>query len=914
MVTFIEDVLRDLKKNNEDFSNCIFILPSKRAGVFLKSQINKYISHTSFAPEIISIEDFVQDLSQLRQVSGIELLFQFYSSYIRITPKEQVEPFETFSKWAQILIQDFNEIDRYLVSSNQIFDYLSAIQELNHWSLKDEKTELVTNYLSFWKNLKSYYTEFTNDIIASETAYQGLIYKEATEHIETYIQNTEKRHIFLGFNALNTSEEHIIQELLQNNLAYVYWDADSHFINNKHHSAGLFSRQHKSNWIYYKTNPFNWIKSNYKEEKNITVIGCPKSVGQSKYVGHLLKRLSEHNQNLSNTAIVLGDEMLLSPLLNSLPESIKSVNVTMGLPLKAIALTPLFEQIFTLHKLKSKQYYYKDVVGIISNQMLQYVLDSSQDIIKHIQQNNIVYLSNDDLLKITSKNDTEVIKILFDNWEVSMSQNIEKCVRLIEIMRLAFTETKSEKRLELEYLYRFNTLFNEMSTLNSKYGYINDVSALFSIYKELLNTETLDFQGEPLEGLQIMGMLESRVLDFETVIITSVNEGILPGGKTNNSFIPYDVKIENNLPTYKEKDAVYTYHFYNLIQRAKNVYLIYNTEVDALKGGEKSRFITQLEVDGIHDIKHQIASPKVPKTEITLTTIKKDIDVIEKLKIVASKGFSPSSLTNYIRNPIDFYFEKILEIESTEEVEETVAANTLGTVVHNTLEDFYKPFEAQLLSIEDLQKMKSLVNQTVSLHFKNEYKQGDITTGKNLITFEIAKRYVTNFINSEIELLQNGNTLKIVAVEVNNSVTLSIPELNFPIKLKGKVDRVDELNGVTRVIDYKSGKVEQNKVEIVDWEDLNTDYNKYSKSFQVLCYAYMMHAKNQVNLPIEAGIISFKNLKEGFLKFGKKESSKSRSKNQLITEDTLNAFEIQLKNLILEICNPDLDFVEKELD
>jgi len=409
-------------------------------------------------------------------------------------------------------------------------------------------------------------------------------------------------------------------------------------------------------------------------------------------------------------------------------------------------------------------------------------------------------------------------------------------------------------------------------------------------------------------------MLESRVLDFETVIISSVNEGILPSGKTNNSFIPFDVKLENNLPTFKEKDAVYTYHFYRLIQRAKHVYILYNTEIDALKGGEKSRFITQLDVEGIHSIKHTIASPNVPVIEKKLQHITKSPSVLDQLKILSNKGFSPSSLTNYMRNPLDFYYEKVLGIKEFEDVEENIASNTLGSVIHNTLEELYQPLEGLFLTLEHLNGFKPQIEGMITQHFKKLYKDGDFTSGKNLIIFEIAKRYIFNFIDSEIEAIEAGNTIKILAIEADETIDLNIEGLDFPIKLTGKVDRVDAYNGITRVIDYKSGKVEQNKVEIVDWEAITTDYDKYSKSFQVLCYAYMMYKKGKIQLPVEAGIISFKNLKEGFLKFGKKASTYSRNKEQLIDNDTLNNFEAELEKLILEICNPDIDFIEKELD
>ncbi len=265
-------------------------------------------------------------------------------------------------------------------------------------------------------------------------------------------------------------------------------------------------------------------------------------------------------------------------------------------------------------------------------------------------------------------------------------------------------------------------------------------------------------------------------------------------------------------------------------------------------------------------------------------------------------------------NPLDFYYQKILKVKQYEDVEETVASNTLGTVVHNTLEDFYKPLIGHFLTIEILKDLKSKIEKTVTHHFKDIYKEGDLKRGKNLIIFEIAKRYVLNFLNLEIADVKEGNKIKILEIESNdNKIKLEIPELDFPVYLTGKVDRIDEYNGVTRIIDYKTGKVEQGKVNIVDWEELNTDYDKYSKPYQILAYAYMMNAKKPFTNPVEAGIISFKNLNNRFLKFGVKESTHSRSKDELITQETLNSYFIELKKLILEICNPDIDFIEKEV-
>ncbi|AXT18705.1 PD-(D/E)XK nuclease family protein [Flavobacteriaceae bacterium AU392] len=919
MTSFINDVLISLQKKEVDFSQLTFILPSKRAGNFLKHELSKLVSQTIFAPEILSIEEFVEELSQLKQITNTELLFKFYEIYLKITPKENIESFDTFSKWAQIILQDFNEIDRYLIPQEQIFDYLNAIQETNHWSLESNQTPLIKNYLLFWKQLKQYYKNLSDVLITTGIGYQGLIYRESVENLENYIQaNSRKQHIFIGFNALNTAESTIIQELLHNQLAEIYWDTDITFFNAKNHDASLFLKQHKVNWKYFYNNPFNWLADNYSKEKNISVVGVPKNIGQAKYIGNILEGFKKVNPTLNNTAIVLSDENLLIPVLNSIPNSIDALNITMGFPLKSIPLASLFEQLFQLQMHHTDSLYYKDVIAIISHPFVRPLYlaegeDNAEKIIDSIRTNNFLFISTDKLKEL-SKENLVITSLLFNTWKNDSNITLQQCLKLMVLMKERLDLDKDKNLLSLEYLYRFNEVFNMLNTLNVTYKYATNIRAIYTIYKELLSSETLDFQGKPLQGLQIMGMLESRVLDFETVIISSVNEGILPSGKSNNSFIPFDVKLENGLPTYKEKDAVYTYHFYRLIQRAKNVYVLYNTEPDVLNGNEKSRFITQLEIEGIHKLNQTIITPKTPQIKKFSEVILKNESVLKKIRSLALKGFSPSSLSNYIRNPIDFYYQKILGIREEETVEEVVAANTLGTVIHNTLEDFYKPIEGHFLTIDHLDAMHLNINKMVTHHFKTIYKEGTLTQGKNLIIFEIAKRYISNFLNTERDHIKKGNTIKIIEIETDLQIPISIPELNFPITVNGKVDRVDEFNGKLRIIDYKSGKVEQGKVEIVNWEDITTDYDKYSKSFQILMYAFMMHKRKSLNFPIEVGIISFKNLNAGFLKFAKKDRLGAHAKKDFnITSETLDAFYNELKALIIEICNPNIDFIEKEL-
>ncbi len=919
MKTFLYDVLKHLNDNNIELTDYVFILPSKRAGNFLKSQIPEVTNKTNFAPEIISIEEFVQDIAKLESISNTELLFKFYEVYVKYTPKARIESFDKFSTWAQTLIQDFNEIDRYLIPQAQIFDYLKSIQEINqmHWSLNHENSSLIDGYLAFWNLLHVYYEKLVNALQEEALGYQGLIYRYSVEKLDDYIKINNKQYIFIGFNALNAAESKIIQTLLNCNKAQIFWDTDKYFVNNYNHDAGLFLRDYKRTWTYFKTNAFNWQSSNYTKPKHINVVGVPKQVGQAKYIGSLLDHIMISKGSINDTAVVLGDESLLLPVLNSIPKSIQNINVTMGLPLHEVPVAAFFDILIKFQEKNKGELYYKDIVNIIGHPIIRGLffvdgIDFHQKIINHLQVNNLTFISVTSFCNLFDKV-AYLLLVLFDPWYNDIDGVLIRVFEVLTHIKTYLDSDKSSNLLVLEQLYHINHVFEEINKLNLRYKFINSIKSFYTIYNEILKGETLDFKGEALKGLQIMGVLESRVIDFETVIISSVNEGVFPSGKSNNSFIPYDVKLENGLPTYKEKDAIYTYHFYRLLHRAKHVYILYNAEIDSLNGNEKSRFISQLEIDNIHDINHRLLSTPIPQIDNEPEVVSKTISILNRIEQVASKGFSPSSLTSYIRNPIDFYYQKILDIKEDNQLEEFVAANTFGSIIHDTLEEFYRPFINQLITVNDVKSMKLKVDNTVRKHFSALYKLGTIDKGKNLIAFEISKRYVTNFLNHEINDLQKGNTIKIIEIETSLNVDVDVPEVNKTIRLNGKVDRVDLYNGTLRIIDYKSGKVEQGQVEVVNWEDLITDYKKYSKSFQLLMYAYMMHKRTPLNLPVTAGIISFKNLKKGILNFSKKDKLGARAvKDVYINANVLNEFEQQLKVLIIELFNPNIDFVEKE--
>ena len=914
--TFLDklaSVIIDKYYNN--LSNTIIVLPNKRAKIFLIEALKKQVSNNILSPEIIAIEDFIQEISGIRTIDPIELLFEFYQVYLSITDKKNQQEFELFANWAKTLLQDFNEIDRYLLEPNYVLSYLKDIEDIKKWGIEVEhKTKLLENYIDFWKLLPNYYQSLYEHLVNKSIGYQGLIYREAVKNLESYCKTIQnKKFVFAGFNALNQAEEKIIQYLVSKDLAEIFWDADQTFLNDPYHDAGLFLRKFKSSWKHYKSNLFDWIFDDFSKTKNIQVIGTPKTIGQAKITGSIIEQIKFQNpdSNLNNVAIVIGEENLLVPLLYALPATVGALNITMGYSGKNNPAQILIAKMFKMHtnalsrNANNYVFYYKDVLDILTHPLVEPYSNSKQ-LVQIINRNNYTFITHKKLLEL-NLNSNNLFELLFSKWDKSSIEVLESISSLLLIVKQNLNNDNEEEKITKAFVFSIFKVINKLINYYSQHSHIDKIETLFAIYKQVIDLAEVSFEGEPLNGLQIMGALESRVLDFETVIVTSMNEGKFPAGKSMNSFIPYDVKKELGLPTYKEKDAIYTYHFYHLLQRAKNIYLIYNTENEGLDGGEKSRFITQLEVEKQpnHNLSHEIYNAVLPEIAYKPMIIPKSESVMLRLKEICETGFSPSALTSYIRNPIDFYFQKILRIREVEEVEENIALNTLGTIIHKSLEGLYKPLINKLLLEEDLENCLKLLDEEVLKQFKEVYKEGEIKKGRNLLAFEVAKRNVSNFVKIELESLKKGDSIKIIALEKTFEKTINDPSLPFPVLIKGNVDRIEERNGIIRIIDYKTGKVEARNITLKSWNGLVNDI-KNDKIIQVLAYAFMY--ENNSDKLIEAGIISFKNLKAGFLPFTFKED---KIANCIINEEIKEKYLEQIVLLLNEILNENITFQEK---
>lgn len=934
MTPFLYKVASYIFENyNPDYSRICIVLPSRRAALFLKKYLAKMINEVVWAPDIYSIEDFIEEQSGVVMLDRITLIFELYQVHKEIE-KSESQSFDEFYKWGHQLIADFNDVDLYMVDHQKLYQYLDETRALSVWNLNSVPlTDREKYYLRFYNSLSEYYERFKKRLNSKGHAFQGMAYRLLANSIEERSREMKwEKIIFAGFNALTASEEYIIKHLKYNGIAETLWDGDSYYIDDKKQEAGKFLSYHlKKN----NNDDFKWIENNLiNSKKKINVTGVPKNIGQVKLLGQILDRITENDSDLENTAVVLADENLLIPVLHSIPEKIRSFNITMGLPLRFTPVYDLLNTLFSIYEYaeefsqvrKSDQalYYHKLIEKLLKNFYIRELLDNENihgttpendigSILK--MQNKAFYTSKDfEIEKLDERSGKFFDKIfpvylpdpsamidllgwLFDDIRDMLVNNRIKAEKDGDLKQISVTE------IQLEYLYSFSILLKRIKSLHREYKVFKNLRILSGVFRQMIKQTSVPFYGEPLKGLQVMGMLETRTLDFKNLVILSVNENILPAAKSMNSYIPHEIRREFNLPTYKDKDSIFAYHFYRLLQRCEEAHLIYNTESDELKAGEQSRFIKQIirelpKVNPNVEIKESIM--EIPYKEIreTSISIEKDDEVFDILMSKAESGFSPSALNKYIRCSLSFYFQEILGLREKEEVEDEIDFKTYGKAIHDTLEVLYSPCLDRKLEVIDIKEMDENAEAILREKFSENYKGSDLSFGKNLLTVKTAEISLKDFLKREMsEVSKNEIIVKKVEEWFNSEMEVpdtNIPGNTFNVKLKGKADRIDSFNKVIRIIDYKTGRVEDSGLKVNEFQELIKDV-KYEYVFQLLMYSYLFKKNNEnSSQDLTAGILSFKDLKKGLKKV-------SFEKDYIIGNKMLQDFSVLLKQLLTEI-------------
>ena len=834
MHNFLKDIVKRLSRSKIPFSKYTFILPNKRSALFLKKEISRFHNSFIISPKIFEIDEFMQHISGFEKMEESELYFDFYKCYLENNSKhDEIQSFDEFISWAKLMLVDFNEIDRELCETQKLFDYVNAFKELNHWAYEEKETELLKKYILFWKNLKPYYNLLTKKLIAKKRAYQGKIYREAVKSTDKFIKkNNVINHIFLGFNALSKSESNVIQHIIQQNQSnLIFWDIDKTLISSDFNNSYFFIKSYLKNWNYYKSNAKELASDQYQKEKEISVFGSAKSITQLKHVGSLIQKMSKEEQN--KTAIILADENLLIPMLNSLPSTLGNVNITMGYPIENTTINSFFKSLFKLHYSKRKEFYYKDVISIIQNELLNSFFEENVNIIELVKKNNLIYISAKDLTELDKKNE-KLYNLLFTQWG-NPKKAIKNCLRFIKEIK---KELKKKDQIRANLIYHIENIFLQLENYTKVYDFIQSVKSMDFIYTELLKSCKSPFQSPNNEGIQIMGMLETRLLNFENIFIISMNEGILPKGKINNSYIPFEVKKKFGLQTHFEKDAIFSYHFFRLIKNARKVIISYNTEPDMRGGGEISRFIRQIDAEGIHKVNFQTINSK-KKISVKNTAYNKTDLVLNKLDQILGQGITASMLNLFLIDKKKFFERYVLEIRD-DNIEEIAKANTLGNVVHDTIEQLYTPILNKKLKVKELKGIKKTVSKTVSKNIEKYIDKKSLERGKNIIITNTAVNYVKKLIDKDIHSCVEGDEINILELEKN--FTNKIVSGKKTIKIRGKIDRIDSYNGKIRMVDYKTGKlIEKNKINIRSLKDIKNENGIYA--LQLLLYAIGMREK-----------------------------------------------------------------------
>jgi hypothetical protein len=873
--SFLGNVVQTLKAQQPDWENMCFILPNRRAQLFLQKELTAALEPPLILPEAFSIDDFVVAISTLKPATDLEQQQILYQSYCRsIDKKQKPKTFETFLGWSAPLLKDLNNIDQYLVEREDFFSYMSSLHEIRAWGQAQDK--IIQDYTASWKHLPDMYDEFMHCLEENGQTTPGMCYRMTTELLETFLQhNSKTQFVFCGFNALSPSEIFIVRQLLTQGRAQIFWDIDKRMLDDELHQAGRFIREYVSSWPEYQMQNFDQAHELFCAPKNVEVIEVQQQVGQAKEIGALLAKMDEQ-QDWSKTAVVLADESLLMPLLYALPPSIEKLNITMGFPLDkhpiAIFVNALLKMAL---RQTDKGFYFADIESVFSMPETKSLFTSSTSslyvVLEQAKKSHRSYIDTAFIKAIVPKAAHATVDTLFrlngtpDQWVTDM----------LKILPL-FYDVQQGQAIKQVYSLAVEKLMVLLSQIKETAAALNQpfsFSLLRNLYSQLSVGQKLNFVGAPLEGLQILGILETRAIDFDNVLMAGVNEGLLPRQSEQPSWIPYEVKKGFGLPTQDEQDAIFTYHFYRLMYRASNVKLFYNGTTDGIQVGERSRFIRQWAFDCPEAHNWQEHTQEVPFVlpSTNHKVVPKTAAVMEKLAGLAKVGFSPSGLNVFVKDGYAFYKRYLLGLREEDELETFFSHKTYGILIHNALEVLYTPYVGKQLTQADCKEMIPRVDRVVDEMVKREHPQK--ISGKNVLALAAIKRNLQNLITREQGDIQAGDVIEIIALEQKLAMTLTVPGIDAPVTFKGTVDRVDRHNGNVRVLDYKTGQTQD--LGIMDWTDLAYDPER-GQARQLLLYAMLWNTHNPHNPAVQAGIIALKQYKKGVLYVGEKASPRGK--------------------------------------
>jgi hypothetical protein len=935
--TFISELAdRVLRDNPDQLDRVTVIFPNRRAGLFFRKAMATKIDKPIWMPEVVSMEDFLKQFSSYQKIETLEAVFELFDDYK--TLQKNKETFDQFFFWGEMILRDFEEIDQYLVNTKHLFTSIKSQKELDEefyfldeedkkiiqsfWSsFLPDTTETQKLFLETWKILLPLYERFREKLKAQGRGYGGMIYRDIAEQVEEGSITTDRIVYFAGFNALTATEEKIIKHFVKECKAQVVWDLDDYYFSNKKQEGGYFLRAYAKDTILGKTFPPE-PSQRYKTKKNFTATGVSLEVGQTKALAEALQAAAqEPDFDASNTVVVLPQEHMLFPTLHAIPDAIDKVNITMGYPLKDTPVYSLVESALVLHHLRKEDlvngvsYYFKPLKEVLEHPLL-FKLEEKKitELIGMIKKRNLIMLYQDDL---------DFKHPLF---QFIFKKNDDPIDFLIKLLEGLYSSWKDESHdLELEFISRFYKQVKQLQSMMGEKTSTLSYDFVVKLFRRLSRSFKVPFTGEPLEGLQVMGILETRNLDFDRVYILNMNEDSWPAAPKRGSFIPYNVRKAFDLPVYDHNDSIYAYLFYRLIQRAKEVHFYYNTVAEFNVNGELSRLVQQLEVESGYTIEKRILAGPIKTKVPDAITIEKNADILQKMERFLAgyeerdkSRFTPSALIAYLDCRLRFYFKYVAKLYEPEEVQEEMDPMIFGNILHNAMELLYKAFiereKRDVVHPEDIFWIREDINGALNKTFIKHYNIKNVKKfkleGRSLIAADVLRKFMNKILDHDA----NYAPFKIIGLEASakEGYSLEFPiavgEKTRKVRMQGIIDRIDLKDGKVRVIDYKTGRDDKNFTTVASLTD-REDKKRNKAAFQVFFYSYLYYKKFPEGADtIEPGLFNSTDLFQ-------KEFNWQIIQNKVNVKDFrqyADQFEQQISALLSEIYDPAQPFNQTE--
>ena len=860
------------------------ILPSERAKRYLLNALFKQNKGPLLAPTIQTIDQWISELSPKKILHPTRVLLLLFEVYQEVLGAE-AQSFEEFLSWGPILMSDFDDVDRYLVNEQQLYKNLASIKALESWQIDEENySASQKKFMAFWEHISHLHSGLLQKLAAKNAFTKAMAYRFIAEN--TALLLDEQFHfIFAGFNALSGAEQTIIQFLLNRKQADFLIDTDAYYFENKYHEAGSFQRKNLTHFglTEAKFMEDQLSKASYK----VKVIECAQHIGQVKVLATELKDLQPNDW--SEVLVLLADETLVHAALRHIPKVVGKANITLGLPLEQTPIRTWVDLCFQIQenkqKFKTSALYYKDFQRFCHHAFTSLCLDKQAlQALSNAEKLTVKYnrvFQNTSQLKLQGVSQ-QLIELLGTPWD----QNWHSALSLLRQINTLLLEIIPEANdFEHTAILTFEQACRQFEHLLADGFPTMTIGSFKKLFYQHWTKAHLAYLGNPTDGLQITGLLETRLLDFEHVFVLGMNEGKLPPTNPIQSIIPMDLRAAFGLPSNRDKQGIFAQHFYRLLHQARQLTFTYTSASEVLGSSERSRYLLQLEMEWRQsnpniqweEYKYQISGAE---TDNSITEIEKTPAIIERIEQYLAQAVSASALKKYLACPLDFYYRYVVEFGEEDEVEEDLAQHTFGSLIHSCLEELYTPYAQRdkngisvspapgPLTEKGVAKMLATFPEVLRKQFLKYFDQNEqlFSRGKNRLSFEMALDLTKEILRKELSFIQSlKEPLFIEQLEgrFELQLTYQIDQRAIPLKFVGYIDRIDRIGNKYRVIDYKSGKVEAKDVKISAKNDALTNLSSPKHTLQLGLYCLFFKEKYGF-IPQEARIESLINRENDF--------------------------------------------------